>query len=55
MRCNLCSGVSYCVKQKTEGNITRRIYRCKKCHNVFHTVEKIEDKSKNEIPKEAKF
>lgn len=40
MRCDLCKGVAYCVTQKTSDNTTKRIYRCKKCGNVFDTTEK---------------
>ena len=39
MRCEVCGGVAYCVKQKGKSDITRRIYRCNKCGNVFNTIE----------------
>lgn len=39
MRCDLCSGVSYPVTTKTSKDVTKRIYRCKKCGKVFHTIE----------------
>lgn len=53
MRCDSCNGVSYAVKTKTEKDITKRIYRCKKCGYVFETIEKkvqknLERNNKNE-------
>lgn len=40
MRCSLCNGVSHQFFQKTSNDVTVRKYLCKKCRNVFGTIEK---------------
>lgn len=40
MRCDLCNGVSYQFVQRTSDDITVRKYRCKKCKNIFNTIER---------------
>lgn len=40
MRCDICNGsLSHPVQTRTSNDSTKRIYRCTKCGNVFHTIE----------------
>ena len=45
MRCDSCNGVIFDVKLKTEKDIGKRIYKCKKCGYVFETIEKKKQKN----------
>lgn len=41
MKCDLCNGVTKCTnKSETLPDVTKRIYICMHCGNVFETIER---------------